>query len=428
MITNEKQYRSTRTVADRMKASLAAFEKDASPEVDSRLKQAQRSALESQIEELEDDLRLYDELKSGAVNTFEAEGLHDLPDILVKARIARGMSQLDLADFVGIKEQQIQRYEAERYRSASLERLTEIATALNIQIHESAELLGDGDFGSVSADQVAAFPIAVMYKRGYFSDFEGTLAQARKAAPELLPAFFHAAHRSIAPHAFHRRSVRAAGQVHEAALAAWEARVLYRADRRPRPNPFEVSAINASWLEMLARLSRSDSGPQATADHLWDIGIVLVVEPHLPGTLLDGAALTTAGYTPVIGLTLRHDRLDNFWFTLLHEVAHIALHVGERRALRAIFDDTEARAKSEMEAEADTFAQEALLPTATWNVCLSRFSRTERAVRTDAEKFDIHPAIIAGRIRREANDYTLLRNLVGAGEVRRQFEPPEAAG
>jgi HTH-type transcriptional regulator / antitoxin HigA len=117
MITNEKQYRTTRSLIERLKLGLA--DTAARAGVPAELAQMQRDALASQIEELEEDARLYDDLRSGRVTIFEADGLHALPDILIRARIARGMSQKDLGDFLGLKEQQIQRYEAERYRSAS---------------------------------------------------------------------------------------------------------------------------------------------------------------------------------------------------------------------------------------------------------------------------------------------------------------------
>ena len=107
MITNEKQFRSTRLLIDRLRAGLTAL--DASSDVHPMFMEAQRSALTSQIEELKEDVALYEALRSGQIRTFDAEGLHDLPDILIRARIARGMSQKDLADFLGLKEQQIQR-------------------------------------------------------------------------------------------------------------------------------------------------------------------------------------------------------------------------------------------------------------------------------------------------------------------------------
>ena len=88
---------------------------------------------------------------------------------------------------------------------------------------------------------------------------------------------------------------------------------------------------------------------------------------------------------------------------------------------KRIFDDTESPSDERHEEEADAFARNALLPAVQWDLAVSRFSRTEKAVLTDAKRFGVGPAVIAGRVRREAGDYTVLRSLVGAGEVRRQF-------
>jgi len=417
MITNEKQFRSTRLLIDRLRAGLAAL--DASSDVHPMFVEAQRSALTSQIEELEEDVAQYEALRSGQIRTFDAEGLHDLPDILIRARIARGMSQKDLADFLGLKEQQIQRYEAERYGSASLDRLIEVADALNVQVSERGELLGDGQLGDVDPNVRMAFPIAEMFKRGWFEDFSGSLADARKSARELIPQFFRNANARWTPAALHRKSVRSGGQIHEPAIAAWEARVVTVADRHPPGRVFEPADASSDWIKALVHLSAEPDGPKRVEHHLRSAGIALVIEPHLPGTLLDGAALRSALNTAIVGMTLRHDRLDNFWFTLLHEVAHLVLHIDGK--FTAIFDDTESPAGSKIETEADQFAQEALLPSDVWHSCMSRFTRTEKALLADAKRLGISPAIIAGRIRREANDYTLLRNLVGSGEPRRQL-------
>jgi len=98
----------------------------------------------------------------------------------------------------------------------------------------------------------------------------------------------------------------------------------------------------------------------------------------------------------------------------------LALHVGTNQ-YRAIFDETESPGQSPIEEEADRFAYEALIPSERWKTCVSRFTLSEKAVRADAAKLGIHQAIVAGRIRREANDYTLLPTLVGSGQVRRQL-------
>ena len=419
MITNEKQYKSTRAAIEKLGAAIDLLNLEMG-DLPKPLIEAQRSALNGQIGELADEVRFYEELRAGKISEFAAESLHDLPDILIQARIARGMSQKDLGDFLGLKEQQVQRYEADRYRAASLDRLMEVSDALSVRISERAQLVGGPKLESLAPESWQAFPIAEMYKRGWFEDFSGTMAQARKAADELMPAFLRGAHAQYAPMALHRKSVRSSGQVHEAAITAWEARVRALADRNPPERSFNSDLITTNWLQGLVALSLAAKGPQTSVDYLRDAGISLVIERHLPGTLLDGAALCSADHHAIIAMTLRHDRLDNFWFTLLHEIAHLKLHVrtGE---FAAIFDDNDSPAADQIERDADYFAQEALIPAANWNLAVSRFTRNEKAVMTDAKRFGVGPSIIAGRVRREANDYTLLRTMVGTGEVRKQF-------
>ncbi|MCB2059323.1 MAG: XRE family transcriptional regulator [Novosphingobium sp.] len=420
MITNEKQYKSTRAQIARFEEDLAALDVIGQPQLPPVLLKAQRDALTSQLEELREEADLYDRLRAGQVTSFLADSLAELPDILIQARIARGLSQRELGDYLGLKEQQVQRYEAERYRTASLDRLVEVSDALGVQITKRAELIGDPGMGSLDPEAWQVFPIAEMFKRGWFEDFAGSLAEARKAAPQLIPAFLRGAYGLSAAPALHRKSVRASGQVHEAVITAWEARVRRLAERDAPRERFEPSRIDDAWIAGLVALTLLPDGPARAVDYLRSIGIALVVEKHLPSTLLDGAALATLDGYVIVALTLRYDRLDNFWFTLFHEIGHLKRHIGQGYA--SIFDDTEAPAGSDIEAEADLFAQEALLPTDKWALGVSRFTRTEQAVRTDAKRFGVGPAIIAGRVRREAHDYTLLRDLVGNGEVRRQFE------
>lgn len=419
MITNEKQYRTTRALVEKLRLSLADLDQTAG-DLPPILLKAHREALDSQASELETDIAMYEDLRSGRVANFVAETLHDLPDILIRARIARGMTQKDLGAFLGIKEQQIQRYEAERYRSASLERLIEVGGALDVEIRGEAALIGDGRFKSVDPSVWTSFPITEMYKRGWFEDFSGSLAEAKKAAPQLVPNFLAATGADYIMPAMHRKSVRTKGKILEAAFTAWEARVRSLAEQNPPEAEFDPASINDEWIEALRAMSVEPDGVSRTVDHLRDIGISLIVERHLPGTLLDGAALCSTRKRAIVAMTLRHDRLDNFWFTLFHELGHLKLHVGIGQ-FAAIFDDTEAPADSEVEDEADLFAQEALIPAAQWTLAASRFARTERSVLVDAKRFGVGPAVIAGRIRRETRNYTLLSSLVGPGEVRRWF-------
>jgi ribosome-binding protein aMBF1 (putative translation factor) len=105
------------------------------------MRKAYRDALKSQLEELQDQLSDYEALKLGRTNTLAIASLDELPKVLIQARIAAGLSQKDLGEKLGLKEQQIQRYEATLYQSASLNRLLEIAHALEVSL-EGQVVLG----------------------------------------------------------------------------------------------------------------------------------------------------------------------------------------------------------------------------------------------------------------------------------------------
>ena len=333
---------------------------------------------------------------------FEAETLGELPDILIQARIARGLSQRELGDYLGLKEQQVQRYEAERYRSASLDRLVEVSDALGVRIAKRAELIGDTAMASVDPEVWQAFPLSEMYKRGWFEDFAGSLADARKAAADIIPSFLRGpSSRNVVP-ALHRKSVRASGQVHEAAIAAWEARVRRLAERDAPAARFDPALIDDAWLADLVALTLAPDGPARVIEHLRAIGIALVVEKHLPSTLLDGAALATLDGYAIIVAHIAPRPARQF---LVHAVprdwppqAAISARV-TRRSSTTPRRPPVPRSR----AEADLFAQETLLARRLDGRSASRASPAPRqAVRTDAKRFGVGPAIIAGRVRREA--------------------------
>ncbi|MNL46047.1 hypothetical protein D3C87_1687310 [compost metagenome] len=106
---------------------------------------------------------------------------------------------------------------------------------------------------------------------------------------------------------------------------------------------------------------------------------------------------------------------------LFHELAHISLHIFD--SLQMDYFDEEGGGEGDLvEREADEFALEALISSESWDSCISRFSMTPEAVRLDAERIGIHPSILAGRIRKESNNYHVLSELLGQGKVRSCFE------
>jgi len=142
MITNEVQRRSTEAHLRRFEEALANLEERAGAKP-TKLAQLEIDAVRAQAADLRAELDEYDRLRSGETSSIEASSLAELSTLLIKARIARGWTQRQLADTLGVAEQQIQRYETTEYRSASLARICDIAAALGINVTERAELGDD---------------------------------------------------------------------------------------------------------------------------------------------------------------------------------------------------------------------------------------------------------------------------------------------
>ena len=132
MISNERQYKITRAQAAKFSQALRAIRegRGGSPGTHPLIAKAQEEALSSQLADLQEDLREYESLKAGEFRLDGLAAVDELPTVLIKARISQGLSQKALAERIGLKEQQIQRYEATEYASASLTRIREVANAL----------------------------------------------------------------------------------------------------------------------------------------------------------------------------------------------------------------------------------------------------------------------------------------------------------
>lgn len=141
MIENERQYLITKKRIEHFEKSLANLRTTPRPvKVHPRLHRAMIESVESQLEDLRQELAEYEALKAQQVTALELHSLNELPDLLIKSRIARGYTQADLAHKLNLKPQQIQRYEATRYRSVSFKRLLEIVRVLDVDLHETVRL------------------------------------------------------------------------------------------------------------------------------------------------------------------------------------------------------------------------------------------------------------------------------------------------
>lgn len=265
------------------------------------------------------------------------------------------------------------------------------------------------------------FPLKEMLDRGCFGSFSGNAARLKDHAEDLMRSFLRGLSPNSAQPALMRAPMhqRGARQMDDAALLAWRLCVLKKSRAIDLSRGYKKGVITARWLRELARLSSFQEGPKLAREYLERAGIALVVEPHFKGTYLDGAAMLDQG-RPIVALTLRHDRLDNFWFVLLHELAHVARHLDEGHPFFA--DDLDSTDKADrQEAEADAMASEALIPASEWASADIKVSPTPKNAEAIADRLNIHPAIIAGRIRHEQGNYRLLPRLLGQGEPSRQL-------
>ena len=203
-----------------------------------------------------------------------------------------------------------------------------------------------------------------MLKQGYFGGWSGTLQAAKDYAEELLTGLFASFGGNTSQPVYCRHADR---DIDLYALTAWQARALALVQNEALP-PYDPDEIDDAFFDKIIRSSYYSEGPRLVPELLNKRGIHFVLLPHLPKTYLDGACFLSPAGRPVIGMTLRHDRLDNFWFTLLHELAHMKLHVHEDGP--AFFDDTAEHTRARMTIPArrrrTRFPRDRLIPDAVW--------------------------------------------------------------
>ena len=360
------------------------------------------------------------ELLALLIEDYEAKqfpiGLPDPIDAIRFCMEQRGLTQKDLVPFIGSRGKVSEVLSRKRPLTLAMIRALHkgLGVPAGILVGEpGASLAEDADI------DWQRFPLKDMIERGWI---EASMPDARDRAEELITAFLEPVGGLRHSPVLYRKSypIRAARKMNPYALEAWRARVLRRA-LDEHPSDHKPSLIDLEFMRDVARLSRAGKGPLLARDFLNGYGIILIVEPHLPKTYLDGAAFLTLSGNPVIAMTLRYDRIDNFWFVLMHELAHVSKHLSKESPL--FFDDLDPVAEVEpIEREADDLATEALIPHDKWRASDAFHLRTAHAAEALAEDLRIHPAIVAGKIRHETRNYRKLNRMVGHGQVRRLFE------
>jgi HTH-type transcriptional regulator/antitoxin HigA len=329
-----------------------------------------------------------------------------------------GLKQKDLVPYIGSPSKVSEVLNGKRPLSLSMVR------SLHGKLGIPAEvLIAEADCPDPLDMDEHEFPLKEMHRRGYFPGAPKSYRDFRKNTSKWLSRFLgrNGVKETAAGYARSTAHYRDTKSIKPAPFLAWKTRVLHESEDRPAAD-YRPGTVDESFLDELARLSIFNDAPLLAREFLEKHGIRIVIEPPLPATDLDGAALLRPDGIPVIGLTLRHDRLDNFWFTLMHELVHVGWHL--RPGRDAFFDVLDAPShtgdnRDHLEAEADKRAAEALIPTRAWRSAEARKNPSPELVHRFARDIQRHPAIVAGRIRRDAGNYRLLSRQVGSGGVRK---------
>jgi len=383
MISNERQYRITKAEADRFRRALEELERNSGAQegVHPRLVKAQLDAVQSQLDDLREELSEYELLKAGDVPVIQINSFDELGDGLVKARIAAGLSQKELGARLNLKEQQIQRYEADRFASASLQRLQDVAQAIGVKIRKEilmpfaptnynslvaklaqaglekdflqSRLLPTSDVARLEGNMEAADEDAYVRRAADVASriYGWSTEELFAPAPLAPPRFAAAEARFKIPSKRNRRSTSL-----YAAYANYLAVVVLKAcELLPlRPVPHDAAAFRKVFLSKYDAINL-----ESVLHFAWDLGV-----PVLPlkdrGTFHGACWRYDARNVVVLKQTSRH--MSRWLFDLLHELFHAAQNPDQSSFEVLEADENSAeRRDSEEEVAASQFAGDVLL-------------------------------------------------------------------
>ena len=395
MIKNERQYRAARKAVQGLERALAT--RPSAPPVGVQVHpliwDAEREALESETERMSAELAAYEALKSGKTRPLEVASWDDLPDALVRGRIAAGLTQKELAERMGLAEQQIQRYEATRYSSASLRRVQEVAQAIGLSLvglldaRNPPATLG----GLISTIRHLGLDIRWAFRRLLPSVVGVPLAEAYAHRREASDVLLHRAGAILA------RVFRTS----QADILSGEPRHIdaenlatVRFKQTAIANPTPGYLLYAHYLALLAIdtcdrprqplpstasdwtsavFGRKSEPRLTTALHaLWDLGVPVL--PLRDEGQFHGACWQLADRRTVVVLKQRSRSLDRWMFDLFHEICHVVRKQDEQIAHVHLMPPD---LLDQEEAEAMTFAGDVLLDCRAETLAMTAFHEAD---------------------------------------------------
>jgi ribosome-binding protein aMBF1 (putative translation factor) len=424
VITNERQYKITKSQIIKFRNALENMTSSTTEHADvhPRLIRAEREAMESQLSDLETEVADYESLKSERPAVINVDSFEDLGDGIIKARIASGLSQKALAERLGLKEQQIQRYEAERYSSASFSRIRDVVSSLGVRIRNDILLpAAPGNFeGLISKLKQVGIQRDFVVKH-LLTSADAAIADGEVANDD--ESQLTARTTSVLGHVFGwtKDNIIGSAPLAPPRRAAAEARF-----KMPKGRNRDANAIYATYANHLAVVAIKGSTElpinpisanageirseilrkyqaidlPSTLQFVWDLGVV-VLPLHGQGSFHGACWRYDRRNVIVLKQTSRH--VGRWLFDLLHELFHAAQDPSNE-ALEVIESDemSEERRNSDEEIAASQFAGDICLNGEAEQIaqaCVAAaknsVERLKRVVPIVAADFGVGPDLLA---------------------------------
>lgn len=348
------------------------------------------------------------ELLGLLISTYEETNFPiDLPTPVeaIKFRMDQlGLDDSDLVRYIGQRSKVSEILNGKRALSKQMIKSLHEGLGIPLNVLMETNQLLDEEFKPVVLDKLLdELPLALMFKRNYFETPFNNLRDFKKSALFYIKEFLRSvncsdnlANQVLLKSTSNNNSNK---PINKSALLAWAIKLIQKTNVTSLSGEFDADKITLEWMKSLAQLSLEANPFESIRKELSAKGIHLIYLPHLDRTYLDGAALKNDKDEPVIGITLRFSNVDSFWFTLMHELSHVKLHLSQDNFF---LENIEKLHTNKIEDEANELAAKALIDIDD-DLLINIYDVTQ--VKKMSENLHIHPDIIAGRIRFISKDF-----------------------
>jgi HTH-type transcriptional regulator / antitoxin HigA len=393
--------------------------------VDSSVTQLKANSEAAYVRKLESAVQQFESLKSGQID-FD---LYRGPEVLIAARIGQKITQKELAERTGQPEQQIQRYERERYRNITASNWIIICRALGLTVSISQNTNPDLENRiDIPKNKVSAISEFLQKEDELFAS-----KIEKIGSTNAINEFIKRVNRLSPNDVLFRGPINLRIGNNDARADVWSYRLRQRAQSLKTIVKQKYNPLSKEITEQIAKLTSKDDPIWSVVSFLRKCGILVVYVPPIEGSGIDGGSLVVDG-VPVVGVTGRIDRMDNFWFTLFHEIAHIELHLSTD-SVDCFVDSFESEKSGvanleQKEKQADDYARGMVMPQESWmgSIISSINVDGTEIVHEFARKLGVDPSILFGRVRYERSNYSIFNAFVGNGLVRSRLAELRSEG